>query len=192
MATCLRGRRRSDVNQLPHATLRSTADRRAWEHMMQATTSRRVVLMAGTLTVGSAARAQSPSPFVGSWHGQVPGFGDAQIVVVAVRPNGHVDGKMVFQNQAFAFGEKLDIAKGINHGVVRGSTLRIETSLGGTYLLNMVGGQLTGEYVRGNTYKVPVTFQKPTVAPRAPRSGSNFVGAIPVRESNDRPSRTDA
>ena len=66
------------------------------------------------------------------------------------------------ESQTFTFGEKLDIAKSTNHGVVQGSLLTIETALGGTYRLTLESGSLRGEYVRGNTYKVPVTFQKAT------------------------------
>jgi hypothetical protein len=130
---------------------------------MQGSMSRRLFVTAGTLTIASTARAQpSMSPFVGRWKGQVPGLGDAEIVVVAVRSNGQVDGQMMFpdQKQTFAFGDKLDIAKSINHGVIQGSSLTIETALGGSYRLTMGSNSLNGEYVRGNTYKVPVTFQK--------------------------------
>jgi hypothetical protein len=132
---------------------------------MQAVMSRRFVAIAGALTVASMAHAQQATPqFVGRWTGHVPGLGNAEIVVTAVRANGQVDGQMVFpdQNQTFTFGEKLDITKNINHGVVQGPSLTIETAMGGTYRLNLQSGSLRGEYVRGNTYKVPVTFQKAT------------------------------
>ena len=94
----------------------------------------------------------------------MPGLGDAEIVVAAVRADGQVDGQMVFpdQQQTFTFGDKLDIAKSINHGVIQKSSLTIETALGGTYRLTMGSNSLNGEYVRGNTYKVPVAFQKVT------------------------------
>jgi hypothetical protein len=130
---------------------------------MQGSMPRRLFVIAGPLTIASMARAQqSMSPFVGHWKGQVPGLGNAEIIVVAVRTSGQVDGQMVFpdQKQTFAFGDKLDIANSINHGVIRGPSLTIETAMGGTYRLNMGSSSLTGEYVRGNTYKVPVTFQK--------------------------------
>jgi hypothetical protein len=130
---------------------------------MQAAIFRRLVAIAGALTVASMAHAQQATPqFVGRWTGHVPGLGNAEIVVTAVRANGQVDGQMVFpdQNQTFKFGEKLDITKSINHGVIQGPSLTIETAMGGTYRLNLESGGLRGEYVRGNTYKVPVTFQK--------------------------------
>ena len=130
---------------------------------MQGSMSRRLFVIAGTLTIASTAHAQqSMSQFVGRWKGHVPGLGDAEIIVVAVRANGQVDGQMLFpdQKQTFAFGDKLDIANSINHGVIQGSSLTIETAMGGTYRLNMASSSLNGEYVRGNTYKVPVAFQK--------------------------------
>ena len=130
---------------------------------MQAAISRRLVAIAGALAVASMARAQQATPqFVGRWTGHVPGLGNAEIVVTAVRANGQVDGQMVFpdQSQTFTFGERLDIAKSINHGVVEGSLLTIETAMGGSYRLTLESGSLRGDYVRGNTYKVPVTFQK--------------------------------
>jgi len=132
---------------------------------MQGFISRRLLVMAGPLTIASVAHAQqSMSQFVGRWKGHVPGLGDAEIIVVAVRANGQVDGQMVFpdQNKTFAFGDKLDIANSINHGVVRESSLTIETAMGGTYRLNIGSSSLDGEYVRGTTYKAPVTFQKVT------------------------------
>jgi hypothetical protein len=132
---------------------------------MQGSMSRRLLVIAGTLIIPSLARAQqSMSQFIGRWKGQVPGLGDAEMIVVTVRANGQVDGQMVFpdQNRTFAFGDKLDIVNNINHGVVRGSSLTIETAMGGTYQLNIGSSSLNGEYVRGTTYKVPVTFQKVT------------------------------
>ncbi|WP_421996633.1 hypothetical protein [Reyranella sp.] len=129
---------------------------------MHKTLSRRLFILAG-LALGSAAHAQpSASRFVGRWTGHVRGLGDAEIVVTAVRPNGQIDGAMTFpeQGRTLAFGDKVDIANGINHGVVRESVLTIETALGGTYRLNLVEGGMSGEYTRGTTMKVPVTFQK--------------------------------
>ena len=125
-------------------------------------TSRRLLILGG-LAISSLAHAQpSGSPFVGRWKGNVRGLGDAEILVTAVRANGQVDGTMTFPEQAktFKFGDKLDFVNSINLGVVQGSVLTIETALGGTYRLNLVGGQLTGEYLRGTTMNVPVTFEK--------------------------------
>jgi hypothetical protein len=123
-------------------------------------TSRRLFILGG-LAISAGAHAQ-PSGFVGRWTGHVRGLGDAEIVVSGVRANGQVDGTMTFpeQSQTFKFGDKLDMVNSINHGIVQGSALTIETALGGTYRLNLAGGQLTGEYLRGTTMKVPVTFQK--------------------------------
>lgn len=124
--------------------------------------SRRALILGG-LAISSLAHAQSSgSPFVGRWTGNVRGLGDAEILVTGVRANGQVDGTMTFPEQAktFKFGDKLDIVNSIDHGVVQGSVLTIETALGGTYRLNMANGRLTGEYLRGTTLNVPVTFQK--------------------------------
>jgi hypothetical protein len=134
------------------------------EEAMQGSISRRLLVIAGTLTIASLAHAQQSMSLVGRWKGHVPGLGDAEIIVVTVRANGQVDGQMVFpdQNRTFAFGDKLDIVNSINHGAVRGSSLTIETAMGGTYQLNIGTSSLNGEYVRGTTYKVPVTFQKVT------------------------------
>jgi hypothetical protein len=124
--------------------------------------SRRVLILGG-LMISSLAYAQpSGSSFIGRWTGNVRGLGDAEIQVTGIRANGQVDGTMTFPEQAktFKFGDKLDIVNSINHGVVQGSALTIETALGGTYRLNMANGQLTGEYLRGTTLNVPVTFQK--------------------------------
>ena len=124
-------------------------------------TSRRVFILGG-VAVSSVAHAQSSGSFVGRWTGNVRGLGDVEIQVTGVRANGQVDGTMTFPEQAktFKFGDKLDIVNSINHGVVQGSVLTIETALGGTYRLNMANGRLTGEYLRGTTMNVPVTFQK--------------------------------
>jgi len=127
-------------------------------------TSRRGFILGG-VTISSLAHAQSSgSPFVGRWTGNVRGLGDAEILVTAVRANGQVDGTMTFLEQVktFTFGDKLDIVNSINHGVVQGSALTIETALGGTYRLNLADGRLTGQYLRGTTLSVPVTFQKAT------------------------------
>jgi hypothetical protein len=128
--------------------------------------SQRLLVLLATLAsaVVVAYAQQAQSPFVGNWRGHVQGIGNAEIAVIAVRTDGVVDGKMVFpdQGQSFVLGEKLDIARSINRGVVQGSTLTIETAMGGTYRLNLVGGQLSGDYIRGNTYKVRVSFQRAT------------------------------
>lgn len=123
---------------------------------------RRRFVIAGSLTFVSSASAQTASQFAGRWIGNVKGLGDAEIIVSGVRANGQIEGKMVFveQSKSFSFGDKLDIVNSINHGVVQGSALTIETAMGGTYRLNLADGQLGGEYLRGTSYKVPVTFRK--------------------------------
>lgn len=129
---------------------------------MNTVVGRRLFTLAALLAFSRTAGAQSASPFIGRWTGHVQGLGDAEIIVDAVRANGRVDGKMVFpeQNKTFTFGDKLDIVNSINQGVVQGSALTIETAMGGTYRLTLANGQLGGEYLRGTTYKVPVSFRK--------------------------------
>jgi hypothetical protein len=126
-------------------------------------TSRRVFIFAAALGLGRVAQAQQSS-LVGRWTGHVPGLGAAEIVVLSIRANGQIEGRMMFpeQDKTFTFGEKLDIVNSINHGMAKGADLTIETAMGGTYRLTLSGGQLAGEYIRGTTYKVPVSFNKAT------------------------------
>ena len=51
-------------------------------------------------------------------------------------------------------------SKNINHGVVSGPALAIESALGGSYELALDGDRLSGVYTRGTTYKVAVTFTR--------------------------------
>lgn len=101
-------------------------------------------------------------PFVGIWKGEVPGIGESTMTITAVGQNGQVEGRMEFALQSYsaAFADKYDVARQTNSGVVSGSTLTIETALGGRYLLRLEGDKLNGKYVRGTTYDVPVTFSK--------------------------------
>lgn len=125
--------------------------------------SRRVFLLAALLSVPLAAPAQQAGAgFVGEWQGQVPGIGDARLIVTSVRPDGQVEGRMEFALQSFVstFGDKSDSAKRINRGIVAGSTLSIESALGGKYELSRNGDQLSGTYTRGTTMNVAVSFRK--------------------------------
>ena len=126
-------------------------------------TSRRVFVLAAVLSLPLAARAQQAGAgFVGDWQGQVPGLGDARLTVTSVRPDGQVEGRMEFALQSFVstFGDKPDSAKRINRGIVTGSTLSIESALGGKYELSRNGDQLSGSYARGTTMNVAVSFKK--------------------------------
>ena len=82
--------------------------------------------------------------------------------VTAVKPNGQVEGRMEFDLQSFVstFGDKADPSKNTNYGVISGSTLIIDSSLGGRYELTLNGNRLSGVYTRGTTYKAAVTFIK--------------------------------
>ena len=125
--------------------------------------SRRVFVLAAVLSLPLAALAQpAGAGFVGEWQGQVPGLGDARLIVTSVRPDGQVEGRMEFALQSFvsAFGDKADSVKHTNRGIVSGSALSIESALGGKYELSRNGDQLSGTYTRGTTMNVAVSFKK--------------------------------
>lgn len=125
--------------------------------------SRRVFVIAAILSAPLTVLAQQPGAgFVGEWQGQVPGIGDARLIVTSVRPDGQIEGRMEFSLQSFVstFGDKADSAKRTNHGVVSGSTLGIDSALGGKYELSRNGDQLSGTYTRGTTMTVAVGFKK--------------------------------
>lgn len=125
--------------------------------------SRRSFIAASALLLPLAGQAQQAGPgFVGEWQGQVPGIGDARLIVTGVKQTGQVEGRMEFALQSFAsaFGDKVDAGKNTNYGSVSGSTLVIETPLGGKYELRREGDRLTGTYTRGTTYNVAVSFRK--------------------------------
>ena len=124
--------------------------------------SRRALIVAPFLLLPLQGHAQAGSAFIGNWQGDVPGISAARLIVTAVKPNGQVEGRMEFDLQSFVatFGDKADSIKNINYGVISGSTLIIESALGGRYELNLNGNRLSGVYTRGNTYSVPVTFNK--------------------------------
>jgi hypothetical protein len=123
---------------------------------------RRSVFLAGLLLALPCQVQAQGAGFVGNWHGDVPGIGAARLIVTAIGANGLVAGRMEFDLQSFVstFGEKADSVKNTNRGVVSGSQLVIDAALGGRYELNLEGGRLSGVYVRGTTYRVPVTFTK--------------------------------
>ena len=95
-------------------------------------------------------------------------------MVTAVKPNGQVEGTMEFDLQSFVstFGDKPDSIKSINYGVISGSTLIIESALGGKYELTLDGNRLSGFYTRGNTYKVAGHFQQ-ILTPRGDASSNS-------------------
>jgi hypothetical protein len=125
--------------------------------------SRRVFVLAAILSLPLAVLAQQAGAgFVGEWQGQVPGIGDVRLTVTSVRANGQVEGRMEFTLQSFVstFGDETDSAKRINHGVVSGPALNIDSALGGKYALSRNGDQLIGTYTRGTTMDVPVSLKK--------------------------------
>lgn len=124
----------------------------------------RRIFIAGLLTsLGSASVAQpAGGAFVGMWKGDVPGIGEATLIIDTVGGDGRVEGKMEFALQGFAstFTDKADSAKRTNQGTVSDGILTIEAALGGRYVLQRTGEALSGRYIRGTTLDVPVTFRK--------------------------------
>ncbi len=120
--------------------------------------------MTGLLTVLStgAVAQQAVGPFIGTWKGDVPGIGEATLVISAVGSDGRVEGRMEFalQGSVFTFADKADAAKRTNHGSVSDGTLTIEAALGGRYVLRRSRDGLSGRYTRGTTLDVPVILRK--------------------------------
>jgi len=123
---------------------------------------RHTILLAAGLLSCRAAAQQSAAPFVGRWTGDVPGVGSAVLIVTQVKPDGRVEGGMEFQlhSHTSSFGEKFEPATNTSRGLVQGSALVIESSLGGLYNLNLEGGSLAGTFSRGTTYQVAVRFTR--------------------------------
>jgi hypothetical protein len=121
---------------------------------------RRFALAAACLLYSSASQAQSS--FIGQWRGEVEGVGKARIIITAVRQNGQVEGRMEFELQSFVstFADDSSPAKNTNHGMVAGSSLVIESALGGWYHLVLSGNQLAGVYWRGTTFRGNASFTK--------------------------------
>ena len=125
--------------------------------------SRRVFVAGILASLSSAGFAQSAgSFFVGTWKGDVPGIGEATLIVTSIGAGGRVEGRMEFALQGFVstFGDKADSIKRTNQGTVADGTLTIEAALGGRYVLRRNGETLNGRYMRGTTMDVPVTFKK--------------------------------
>ena len=125
--------------------------------------SRRVFVAGILASLSSAGFAQSVgSTFVGTWKGDVPGIGEATLIVTSIGAGGRVEGRMEFAPQGFVstFGDKPDSIKRTNQGIVADGTLTIEAALGGRYVLRRNGDALSGRYIRGTTMDVPVTFKK--------------------------------
>jgi hypothetical protein len=125
--------------------------------------SRRLFVAGILASLSSAGFAQSAgSAFVGTWKGDVPGIGEATLIVTSIGAGGRVEGRMEFALQGFVstFGDKADSIKRTNQGSVADGTLTIEAALGGRYVLRRNGETLNGRYMRGTTMDVPVTFKK--------------------------------
>jgi hypothetical protein len=124
--------------------------------------SRRLFVALPFLVLVRPGFAQAPTGLVGEWQGQVEGIGGVRLFVTAVAPNGQIEGRMEFDLQSFVstFGDKPDSIKRINHGVVSGNSVTIESALGGTYRLTLAGNRLAGRYTRGTTLDGAATFAK--------------------------------
>ena len=123
--------------------------------------SRRALGAAAALMLPLRAYAQGSS-FVGTWRGDVPGVSAARLIITAVKPGGQVEGRMEFELQSHVstFAERPDSTKNTSRGVVSGSTLVIDSALGGRYELSLAGNSLSGVYTRGTTYRANVTFNR--------------------------------
>jgi len=124
----------------------------------------RRIFIAGLLTSLASASVAQPAggAFVGTWKGDVPGIGEATLIIRAVGGDGRVEGHMEFALQGFVsiFADKADPAERTNKGAVSDGTLTIEAARGGRNVLRRTGNGLSGRYTRGTTLDVPVTFQK--------------------------------
>jgi hypothetical protein len=123
---------------------------------------RRTAFALALVTFAISGVAQQSSGFVGQWQGNVDGIGEAKLIVTAVRADGRVEGRMEFALQSYVstFGDKADSGRNTNRGVVSGSTLTIDSALGGTYRLTLSGDRLAGTYTRGTTFNGSATFKK--------------------------------
>jgi len=120
---------------------------------------RRLFLLAACL-FPTAGHAQSS--FIGQWQGEVEGIGKGRLIITAIKPTGEVEGRMEFELQSYVstFGDKADSATNTNYGMVSGTTLAIESALGGQYELALNGGTLSGTYSRGTTFRGKASFTK--------------------------------
>jgi len=123
-----------------------------------------VVTALALLLAFGTSMAQQAGGFVGQWQGTVEGIGEAKIVIISVRPDGRVEGRMEFALHSFvaAFDDKPHPIEKTSLGVVSGSelTLTIEAALGGTYHLALSGDRLAGSYTRGTTFKGSAEFRR--------------------------------
>ena len=124
---------------------------------------RRIFIAALLTSLGSASVAQpAGGAFVGTWKGDVPGIGEATLIISAVGGDGRVEGRMEFALQGFAstFADKADSVKRTSRGTIAEGTLTIEAALGGRYVLRRTAEGLSGRYIRGTTLDVPVALRK--------------------------------
>lgn len=121
---------------------------------------RRVFIAAAASLVPVAGQAQAG--FVGQWQGEIESIGKARLIITAVRPTGQIDGRMEFDLQSYTstFADKADSSKNTAYGMVSGTSLAIDSALGGKYELAMNGGTLSGTYSRGTTFRGKASFTR--------------------------------
>ena len=121
---------------------------------------RRTVVLGAACLVPFSSHAQSG--FIGQWQGEVEGIGKARLIITAIKPSGQVEGRMEFDLQSFVstFSDKVNSAENTNYGMVSGSTLAIDSALGGKYELVLSGATLSGTYSRGTTFRGKASFTK--------------------------------
>ena len=124
--------------------------------------TRRTLLVIAGMMLPHVAIGQQAGGLVGRWQGEVDGIGAATLIITAIKPSGQVEGRMEFTLQSFAstFGDKADNGMKTSHGSVSGTTLRIDSALGGTYMLTLQGDRLAGTYTRGTTFNGKASFRK--------------------------------
>jgi hypothetical protein len=122
----------------------------------------KVALAFAVVMIAFAGIAQQGSGFVGQWQGTVDGVGGAKMVITNVGADGRIEGRMEFdlQSHVSTFADKADTTRSTNRGTVSGSTLTIETALGGTYRLSLSGDRLAGTYTRGTTFSGSASFKR--------------------------------
>lgn len=131
--------------------------------MADAVLRRRMALGATLALCSSFATAQSGSPFLGEWAGQVEGIGAARIVITGIDASGRIAGRMEFTLNSFtsAFGDRATPGPPPSSvGVIAGGVLSIDSALGGRYELTLSDKRLSGTYVRGTTFRGKAEFTR--------------------------------
>ncbi len=123
---------------------------------------RRMIGALALLGIPSGGEAQTGPGFVGTWKGTVDGIGNATLIITGIGPGNLIEGRMEFELQSYqvTFADKMSPAQNASRGLVSGSSLKIDTALGGTYNLTLAGNRLAGQYTRGNTFNGKAEFSR--------------------------------